>query len=67
MKPTLLKISDVMKVFGGVSRATVYRMIASGELERVHVGGRSLITIRSVENLLNLRLPQENEAISIYP
>lgn len=39
-----------------VSRSTLYRMIASGELERVYIGGRPRITARSIERYVDYQL-----------
>lgn len=49
MKPMGLKIDDTREVLGGVSRATVYRMVGRNELELIRLGGRSMITMKSIE------------------
>jgi excisionase family DNA binding protein len=49
MKPMGLKIDDTRKALGGVSRATVYRMVQKHELDLIRIGGRSLITMQSIE------------------
>lgn len=47
METLLLPIDEVARVMG-TSRATVYRLIAAGSLERVKVGRRALVTAASV-------------------
>jgi excisionase family DNA binding protein len=37
----------------GLSRATIYRLIASGQLKTVKVGGRRLVRPEAIEELLN--------------
>lgn len=49
MKPMGLKIEDTRQALGGVSRATVYRMVQKNELDLIRIGGRSLITMDSIE------------------
>lgn len=49
MKPMGLTINDTGKAFGGLSRATVYRMANRQEIELVRIGGRSIITMKSIE------------------
>ena len=47
----LVGIDDVMSTIR-VSRATVYRLIDSKRLERVRLGGKALITVRSLNTLV---------------
>lgn len=49
MKPMGLKVDDARQALGGVSRATLYRMINKNELELIRIGGRSIITMKSIE------------------
>jgi excisionase family DNA binding protein len=37
---------------GGIGRTTVYELIASGKLEAVKLGSRTLVTATSIEALL---------------
>jgi excisionase family DNA binding protein len=37
----------------GLGRTTIFALLASGELERVKVGRRTLITVASLQNLLS--------------
>ena len=46
--PELMDIRTTCRVLGGISRSTIYRMIEDGRLESVRVGGRRMITARSV-------------------
>lgn len=49
MTPLGLKVDDARRALGGVSRATLYRMINKNELELIRIGGRSIITMKSIE------------------
>lgn len=53
MKPIGLSITDTGKALGGdekpISRATIYRMISRKELEAFKLGGRTLVTVASIE------------------
>lgn len=42
----------------GVSRATLYRLIDAGRLERVKLGGKTLISVRSIAALTSDLLDQ---------
>lgn len=49
VKPLGLNVNDARQTLGGVSRATLYRMINKNELELIRIGGRSIITMKSIE------------------
>jgi hypothetical protein len=49
-----LNIDGARKALGNIGRSTVYRLIATGELETRKVFGRTLITARSIRNLLKV-------------
>lgn len=53
----VLSITDTAIYLGGLSRATVYRMIEDGKLQRVKVGGRAMITRASIDAYLNGLIP----------
>ena len=57
MKPMGLSIAETGRVLGGessrLSRATIYRMIARGELEAYKLGSRTLITVESIERCVD--------------
>ena len=52
MKPLVVSITQTGELMGGIHRATVYRLIDKGELVAVRVGGRRLVTMSSIEELL---------------
>jgi excisionase family DNA binding protein len=62
---TIPEIIDLLRV----SRATVYRLISSGDLELVKLGAKSLITGRSLERVIARLLGDasspEREAVAI--
>jgi excisionase family DNA binding protein len=45
---SLLSVKDAQAELGGISRTTVYELIKSGELRRVKIGARALITSESL-------------------
>lgn len=49
MKPIGLSIADAGETLGGLSRATIYRMISRRELEAFKVGSRTLVSLASIE------------------
>lgn len=51
IKPVALTIPTFTKMFG-IGRTTAYSLIREGRLERVRIGGRTLITMASAEALL---------------
>lgn len=44
----LLSIAQAQEQLGGISRTTVYELIKSGDLRRVKIGARALITSESL-------------------
>lgn len=46
-------IDEARKRLGGMCRTSLYRAVHRKELELVKVGGRSIITARSLNALLN--------------
>ncbi len=57
--PLGYSIAEATKVSGGLSRATLYRLVRQGKLELVKIGGRAVVTRRSLERLL---LGQDSQA-----
>lgn len=56
--PKLYRISAVMDQLG-VSRATIYRMVADGKLRLVKIGARSSgITAESIDALISSATPK---------
>jgi len=51
--PELVAIRATQELLGGVSRQTIYNLIANGELHRVNLGRRAFITGASIEALLD--------------
>ena len=54
--PIIVPIPDAMEMLGGISRATIYALLASGELTRVHVGRRAFITTESIRELIERQI-----------
>lgn len=52
MTPELNPIPQTQERLGGVSRQTVYNLIAEGRLVRVNLGRRAFITGASIDALL---------------
>lgn len=46
----------------GLSRATLYRLIAEGKLRTLKVGARRLVPTRAIDALLNFDAPAEARA-----
>jgi excisionase family DNA binding protein len=67
MQPIGLSIKETGRTLGGtgspLSRATIYRMIARGELEAFKLGSRTLITVVSIQVFAAAarRLPSYNK------
>lgn len=51
MKPVTLTMQDAARA-SGLSRVTLWRLIASGQLDSVKVGARRLVKVASLESLL---------------
>ncbi|MEE4210979.1 MAG: helix-turn-helix domain-containing protein [Parvularcula sp.] len=51
MEPVSISIAETQKVTG-LGRTTIHRLINSGQLDRVKVGTRTLITFASVKRLI---------------
>jgi excisionase family DNA binding protein len=47
--PILISQPEAARLLGGVDRTTIWRMVKHGDLIRVRIGSRSLITRASVE------------------
>ena len=47
METLLVPIEEAARAIGG-SRSTVYRLIETGDLERVKIGRRALVTTESI-------------------
>ena len=51
--PLLVSINDACAALGGIARPTIYELINRGELERVRIGRRSLITLQELSNYVD--------------
>lgn len=49
----LISIPDTQFKLGGVSRATVYRLVSDGQLTKVSIGTRGFITTKSIAAYVN--------------
>lgn len=51
-RPIGYSVAEAQRQLGGCSRAHIYRLVNAGKLKLAKVGGRSLITSRSIEELV---------------
>lgn len=51
MKPYALTIKDTQRALG-LGRTTLYELLAAGRLRRLKVGRRTLVTVHSIELLV---------------
>ncbi len=51
MKQTLLTVKETQKALN-CGRTTIYKLIASGDLKRIKLGGATRITVASVKQLV---------------
>lgn len=58
--PELLGIRDAQQFLGGVSRPKIYGLINDGEITRVKLGRRALITTKSLQGYVQ-RLEEAND------
>lgn len=49
IEPLVLRLPAAGRVLGGITRPTVSRLIAEGELDAVMVGGTRMVTRASIE------------------
>jgi excisionase family DNA binding protein len=49
----------------GVSRATLYRLIANGKLRTLKIGARRLVRPEAIEELLNLGVREVTNKVSM--
>lgn len=52
MTQPLLSIAAARRALGGIGKTKLYELIASGELKKVKIGGRTLVTRESIEDLI---------------
>ncbi len=58
---TLFSISEVKRILGDIGRTKIYELVDSGELTRVHIGTRAVITGASIAAYIE-RLSAQNAA-----
>jgi hypothetical protein len=51
-EPLAVSVPEAKRHLGDLSTATVYRMFKRGELQKLKVGGRTLISMESIKALL---------------
>lgn len=51
--PRLVSIAQTRQMLGNISRATIYRLLESGELTAIKVGNRTMINQTSINSLHN--------------
>ncbi|AZZ82570.1 DNA-binding protein [Gordonia alkanivorans] len=49
----LVPIADAQSALGGISRSTLYKLIADGEVTRVNIGRRSFVTGDSIDQYIH--------------
>jgi hypothetical protein len=51
LEQLVVPISKAAHLLGSVHRATIYRLAKRGQLELVPVGGRTMVTMKSIRQL----------------
>lgn len=59
--PRLISIPDTGQILGGITRVAVYHLINQGNLQRVKVGRRAMITATSIDAYV-ARITEEAQA-----
>lgn len=52
-EPLGVSVEEAKRHLGGVSTATLYRLMDRGKLEKRKIGGRTIILMESIKALLN--------------
>ena len=55
-KPLLVSIESCRKLLGGLARSTIYILINQGDIEAITLGSRRLISMHSIERLLERKV-----------
>lgn len=50
--PLLVSVSQTQELLGGVSRDTIYRMLASGTLASIKIGRRRMVLASSIHSFV---------------
>jgi hypothetical protein len=61
LAPLAVPIPGTQNMLGGISRTSVYELVKSGQLQKIRIGKRSLITVASIRDLVD-RLTAAQEA-----
>lgn len=51
-EPLAVSVPEAKRHLGDLSTATVYRMFERGQLQKLKVGGRTLVSMESIKALL---------------
>jgi hypothetical protein len=57
--PLAVPIPGTQNMLGGISRTSVYELVKSGQLQKIRIGKRSLITVSSIYALVDRLTAQE--------
>lgn len=52
MKPLAVSVSEFRRLSGGIGKTLAFSLIAAGEVERVKIGGRTGVTLASIERFI---------------
>jgi excisionase family DNA binding protein len=55
-------VSEARELLGGISRSSLYRLIAAGQIRVVKLGSRTLVPASEIERLVGGQLGGEDEA-----
>ncbi len=61
LQPRLVGIPKAGQLLG-IGRTKTYDLIAKGQLETISIGGRRLVTLRSIDDLVNGALNESRAA-----
>lgn len=61
IQPRLVSISKTGELLG-IGRTKTYELITQGQLETISIGGRRLVTLRSIDELVNSALTESRAA-----
>ena len=59
--PLAVPIAGTQRMLGGISRTSVYELFKSGQLQKIRIGKRALVTVASINALVD-RLAAAQEA-----
>jgi hypothetical protein len=60
MKPMLTDVKNAGLLLGGIGKTKTYELINEGILETVSIGSRRLVTIESIERLVDVARASES-------